>query len=129
MGFVLIALRSAATATLAPLQRLPLMVAAMQRFFVVVWICIFVLLTTGMAMIGTTGPRVVAPGWYAMFGIGVVMAALFAYLYFVPFRRLRRAVTEHDWPTGGTLANRIGSLVAANFMLGWLAIIALRGLA
>ena len=128
MGFVLLALRPAATATLAPPQRLPLMAAVMRRFFVVVWICIFVLLITGVAMLAITGLRGAAPGWRAMFGIGLVMFAVFAYLSFVPFRRLRRAVAAQDWPTGGAQIRQIASLVVLNFVLGWLAIFALRSL-
>jgi uncharacterized membrane protein len=128
MGFVLLVLRSAASATLAPPQRLPLMAAAMRRFFVLVWVCIVVLLTTGIAMLAAAGPRAAPPGWHAMFGIGLVMFALFAYLYFGPFRRLRRAVAAQDWPAGGAQLRQIASLVVANFVLGWLAIAALRGL-
>jgi uncharacterized membrane protein len=129
MGFVLLVLRSAAAATLAPPQRLPLMVAAMQRFFVIVWICIVVLLATGVAMLAKAGVWAAPPGWHAMFGIGLVMFALFAILYFVPFRRLQRAVGAQDWPAGGAQIRLIASLVVVNFVLGWLAIVALRALA
>jgi uncharacterized membrane protein len=128
MGFVLLVLRSAASATLAPPQRLPLMAAAMRRFFILVWVCIVVLLTTGIAMLAATGLRGAPPGWHAMFGIGLVMFALFAYLYFAPFRRLRHAVAAQDWPAGGAQLRQIASLVVANFVLGWLAIVALRSL-
>jgi uncharacterized membrane protein len=129
MGFVLLALRHAATATLAPPQRLPLLAAAMQRFFVVVWVCVVVLLATGLAMFAPIGLRGAPPGWHAMLGIGIVMCSLFAFLYGVPFRRLRRAVATQDWPAGGAQIKRIAALVVANFVLGWLAIVALRGLA
>jgi uncharacterized membrane protein len=128
MGFMLFALRPAATAALAPPQRLPLMAAAMRRFFVMVSICIFVLLTTGLAMLATVGLRDASSGWRAMLGIGLVMFVLFAYLYFVPFLRLQRAVAAQDWPTGGAQIRQIAILVVANFVLGWLAIVALRGL-
>ncbi len=126
MGFVLVALRPAATATLAPPQRLPLMAATMRRFFAMVWLCIAALLASGLTLLAAGGLQQVPPGWHAMAGIGLVMFGLFAHLYFVPFRRLRRAVAAHDWPAGGAQVKQIAWLVIANFVLGWLAIASLR---
>ena len=126
MGFMLLALRPAAAASLAPPQRLALMAAAMRRFFVVVWLCIVVLLATGLSLLTLVGMKQAPVGWHAMFGIGLLMFALFAHLYFGPFRRLRRAVAAQDWPAGGAQVKQIASLASANFALGWLAIAAVR---
>ncbi len=126
MAFMLLALRPAAAATLPAPQRLALMTHAMRRFFVVVWLCIVVLLATGLTLLAATGMKEAPPGWHAMFGIGLLMLALFAYLYFVPFRLLQRAVAAKDWPEGGMQVKQIASLVTANFVLGWLAVAAVR---
>lgn len=126
MGFMLLALRPAATATLAPPQRLPLMAAAMRRFFVVVWLCIATLLASGLYMLDAAGMKQAPPGWHAMLGIGLLMCALFAYLYFAPYRRLQRAMAESNWPAGGAQVSQIAPIVMANFALGWMAIGALR---
>lgn len=129
MGFMLLAMRPAAMATLPPPQRLPLLAAAMQRFFVVVWLCIATLLASGLYLLGAMGMKQAPPGWHAMFGIGLLMCALFAFLYFAPYRRLQRAVAASDWPAGGAQVRQIAPIVIANFALGWLAIGALRLLA
>jgi len=129
MGFVLLALRPAAAASLAPAWRLPLLAAAMRRFFVVVWLCIGVLLTSGLFLATAVGPGPMPLGWRVMACIGLLMSALFALLFFVPFRRLQRAVAAKDWPAGAVQARLVAMLVIANFVLGWLAVIAVRVLA
>ena len=129
IGFMLFALRPAAAATLPPPQRLPLIAATLQRFFSIVWVTIAVLLLSGLAMLLAVGMKGAPLGWHLMFGIGLLMFALFGHLYFGPYKRLVRAVAASDWPTGGAQMLTIPKLAMANFVLGWIAIAAVRFLA
>lgn len=123
-SFMLLALRKAAAEQLAPAQRLPLLAEAMRRFFALVWLSIAVLLGTGLKMLLNAGMAYAPIGWHLMFGIGLLMFALFGHLYFGPFRRLKRAVAAADWPEGGCRAGQIAILAAINLALGALAIAA-----
>ena len=119
MGFMLYALRPSAL-MLQPPARLPLMVAVLSRFFVIVWSVIAILLLTGYGMLAATGMKGAPIGWHLMIGIGVVMFLIFGHLYFGPFRRLKIAVAAADWPEGGRRMGQIAKLVTLNFALaGW----------
>ena len=123
VSFMLFALRPAASA-LSPPQRLPLIAVVLQRFFVVVWASIVVLLITGLAMLLRVGMKNAPTGWHLMFGIGILMFALFGHLYFGPFRRLKMAVAAADWPEGGRRLGQIATLATINLVLGAIAIAA-----
>lgn len=123
-AFMLFALRPALAGQLAPPQRLPLIVQILTRFFALVWASIVILLLTGLAMLLAVGMKGAPIGWHLMFGIGLLMFALFGHLYFGPFRRLKLAVTASDWPEGGRRVGQIATLALANLALGALAIAA-----
>lgn len=124
IGFMLLALRPAAAQMLAPPQRLALTARALQRFFALVWFCIAILLTSGLAMLLSAGMRNAPLGWHAMLGLGLLMSAVFGHIYFGPFRRLQRAVSAADWPEGGRHAGRIAALARLVLGLGVVAIAA-----
>ena len=114
-----VVVRPAAVATLQPPLRLPFMAAVLGRFFAWVSGGIVVLLLTGLALVGLAG-GFGAAHWsvHAMFAVGLLMMAIFAHIRFGPFRRLQRAVTAHDWPSGAPQMNRIRQLVALDLALG-----------
>jgi uncharacterized membrane protein len=122
--FMLFALRPAATALLPPPQRLPLTALVLEKFFRLVWAAIGLLLLTGLAMLMQVGMKNTPLGWHLMFGIGLLMFALFGHLYFGPFRRLKLAVAASDWPEGGRRVGQIAKLAMSNLILGGLAIAA-----
>jgi len=124
MTLLLWAVRPAATGTLPPPQRLPLMHQVLARFFVLVWIAIAVLLASGFWMFTTADMKLAPRGWHVMAGLGSLMCLFFAHLYFAPFRRLGRAVAAQDWPAGGQAMGQIHPLVLTNFVLGWAAVLA-----
>ena len=124
ISFMLFALRPAATETLHPPQRLPLITRTMQRFFALAWASIAILLLSGLAMLLAVGMKNAPAGWHAMLGIGLVMFALFGHLYFGPFRRLKQAVSASNWPEGGRRVGQIATLALVNLVLGVLAIAA-----
>lgn len=122
ISFMLFALRPAAAEQLKPPQRLPLIAQTLHRFFALVWITIAILLLTGLTMLLGVGMKNAPIGWHLMFGIGLLMSALFGHLYFGPFRRLKRAVSASDWPEGGRNVGQIATLALINLVLGVLAI-------
>lgn len=124
MTLLLWALRPVAIAQLQPPQRLPLLAGVLERFFVLVWLSIALLLGTGGYMLAGVEMRLAPRGWHAMLGMGLLMFAVFGHLYFAPFRRLKAAVAARDWPEAGRRAAQIHPLVLLNFCLGWLAVAA-----
>ena len=123
VSFMLFALRPAAM-DLPPPQRLPLMALVLKRFFRLVWVCIGLLLATGLVMLLSVGMKQAPLGWHLMLGIGLLMFAVFGHLYFGPFRRLRAAVEAADWPLASQKLGQIAKLAQLNLVLGALAIAA-----
>jgi uncharacterized membrane protein len=102
-----------------PPLRLKLWNAVFGRFFPWVWVSVLVLLGTGQWMVVQMGGMAgVAMQVHVMVAIGYLMAAIFAYIYFVPYARLRRAVATEDWPAGKAALDRIRVLVGTNLALG-----------
>lgn len=124
VGFMLAALRPAAVESMAAPQRLAWIVQVLRRFFVVVWVAIAILLVSGLTMLLAVGMKKAPVGWHIMFGLGLLMFALFGHLYFGPFRRLKRAVGLADWADGDRRYGQIASLSALHLVLGAAAIAA-----
>lgn len=118
-------LRPVAAAQLPPPQRLPLWVGVFERFFVWVWISIATILATGLWMIfafysGFAGLPLYV---HAMFGLGLIMMAIFMHVFFAPYKRLKRAVAAQDWPTGAANLNQIRTMVGINTLIGLVTIV------
>ncbi|MBP6405715.1 MAG: CopD family protein [Proteobacteria bacterium] len=124
MAFIMLALRPPVHASLEAPVRLPLMAAVLGRFFVVVWASIVALLATGFAMMAAVGMKAAPVGWHLMLGIGLVMVAIFAHIYFAPFRRLKLAVADANWPEAARRIGQVVVLAKINLGLGWIAIAA-----
>ena len=120
MAFLVLALRPVLHEQLQPPVRLPLVAAVLSRFFAVVAASIAVLLLTGVPLLmrAPSAP----PGWHAMAGLGVAMMLIFGHIWFVPFKRLKRAVAAANWPDGGKHAAQITLLAKINLGIGWVAI-------
>jgi len=80
------------------------------------------LLATGGLMLMGVDMKLAPIGWHAMLGLGTLMCLIFGHLYFGPFRKLNRAITENDLAAAGLQLTKIHPLVLTNFVLGWLAI-------
>jgi uncharacterized membrane protein len=127
MAFAVFALRPAAIATLAPPQRLPLMAAALGRFFRLVMGAIVVLLGTGLHMVVAAGGFGAAhTGVHVMFGGGVLMIAIFVFIAHRCHPNLRRHVAAEQWPAAAADLERIRLLVLVNLMLGVLVVVAVK---
>ncbi len=114
MLYALVVLRPA-LAVLDAGPRLQLHMLTLKRFFLVVWHAMPIMLLTGWGMIGVAGWRMAHLPWYVnvMQTLGLIMAALFLWAYFGPFRRLRRAIRP-----GPQLLARIRLLTTVNLVLG-----------
>ena len=121
MFFAHLCLRPVALAQLEPPQRLRLWHGVLGRFFPWVWASVLTLMLSGQALVAIMGGMAsVSYPIHVMAALGYLMAAIFAYIYFVPYARLRRAVAAQDWPAGGQAQNRIRQLVGTNLILGLL---------
>lgn len=134
MTFMLLALRPAAMATLEPPARARLMAAVWQRFFPAVLVSIVVLLATGSHFFASVvraarlagSPGGLPLGWNLMLIFGILMFLIFGHIYASGFRRFKRAVAAQEWPLAALAAAQIQRLMLINFILGWLAIAAVR---
>ncbi len=113
-------LRPVAAGQLEPPLRLRLWVGVFGRFFPWVWGCVLIVLASGLWMIFSVygGMGGVALHVHLMFGMGLVMAGVFFYVFFVPYRALRMAVEAEDWQEGARELARIRRLVGFNLLLG-----------
>ena len=120
MFFAYMALRPVAASLFDPPQRLPLWVHVFGKFFPFVWLAVIILPITGYWMsyvlFGgfTQGPLYVN----LMNGIGILMILIFLHLFFAPYRRLKQAVTDQNWPEGGKKLAQIRMLIGINLVLG-----------
>ena len=113
-------LRPVAVGQLEPPLRLRLWVGVFGRFFPWVWACVLIVLASGLWMIFSVygGMGGVALHVHLMFGMGLVMAGVFFYVFFVPYRALRMAVEAEDWQEGARELARIRRAVGFNLLLG-----------
>lgn len=119
MFFAHLCLRPVATRQLDPPRRLALWNGVFGRFFPWVWASVILLLATGHGIIGQMGGLAGLPVHiHVMLGLGYLMAVIFVYIYFVPFSRLRQAVSDQAWEAGAAALNRIRILVGTNLALG-----------
>lgn len=120
MFFAYMVLRPVAASQLEPPQRLPLWAACFQGFFVWVWVAVILLPLTGYWMLFAMFKGMANAPLYvhAMQGVGLLMIALYLWLYFGPYRALRTAVAAQDWPNGGARLATIRRIVGTNLLLG-----------
>jgi len=112
-------LRPIALAQLDGPQRLRLWNGVFGRFFPWVWVSVVLLIASGQLMVkGFGGFAAVPVHVHVMTGIGYLMAAIFAFIYFMPYARLRRAVAAEDWKAGAAAQDLIRRLVGTNLVLG-----------
>ena len=124
MFFAYMALRPVAGSLLEPPVRLKLWTQVFSRFFPWVWLTVLVLLITGLWMIfGVYGGMAKADMHvHLMMTLGIVMMLIFMHIYYGPFRRLKQAVAQSDWPLAGGKLNQIRILIAVNLGLGLLVV-------
>jgi len=123
MFFAFIVLRPAVVEVLDPPQRLKLWENVFRRFFVWVWAVIAILLVSGFYMIYLYGGFASAPKHvHIMLTLGVVMMAIFGYVYFGGYKPLSRLVASQSWEEAGVKLGKIRKLTAVNLVLGILTV-------
>lgn len=117
-------LRPVAADLLEPPLRLQLWVGVFRRFFPWVWVCVAAVLGSGLFMIMLMGGMKLIPLYvHAMLGLGLAMMAIFAYVFFAPYARLKESVANQDWKSGGAALASIRQLVGVNLSLGLVTIV------
>lgn len=96
-------------------QRTSVQLQTLARFFRLVWHVMPLVLLTGWAMLYFREGGFANPDWHihAMQGLGIVMAAVFLWAFFGPFKRVRRAIR----PQPATFET-IRSLLGVNLAIG-----------
>ena len=114
-------LRPAAAEMLEPPHRLKLWVATFKRFFPWVWLSVVVILVTGLGMMFSLPKAPVHVLIMALLGISMML--IFGHVYYGPYRRLKHAVSNENWPDGGKYLGKIRTLVGINTIIGLVTII------
>ncbi len=95
--------------------RMSVNLQSLRRFFRLVWIVMPISLLSGWAMLaGKEGGFAHAP-WYVngMQGLAILMAATFLWIFYGPYRRLRRAIRPQP-----RALDAVRSLLTTNLVLG-----------
>ncbi len=122
-----VCLRPAAGALEAP-QRLRLWRDFFRKFFPWVWVSVLLLLGSGYWMLLTSfGGFAGAPLYInLMQALGLIMVALYVWLFHAPWLKFKRAVDAENWPVAGAQLNRIRVIILVNLPLG-LVVVAIGG--
>ena len=125
MIFAHTSLRPVAAQLLEPPVRLELWVQVFRRFFVLVWLSIAILLISGYWMLFAYFGGFAGAGTHIhiMHGAGLLMVAIYMFVFFAPYRRLKQAVIVKDYPLAAANLNQIRALVGTNILIGLAVII------
>ncbi len=124
MFFAYMVLRPVAADLLDPPLRLTLWVRVFSHFFPWVWLSLAFIMSSGLYMIMALGGfKAVAWSVHLMFGIGLVMALVFCFVYFVSYGKLVKVVAVHDWKQGGVALATTRKLIGFNLSLGLINIV------
>ena len=102
------------------MQRNSVHLQTLTRYFRLVWYAMPLVLITGWLMLAVPLGGFNDPDWHiqAMQGLGVIIALLFAYAYFKPLRKVRRAIRPQPADF-----DRVRSMVSTNLFLGVLVVV------
>ena len=112
-----------------PHRRLTIWAGVFKRFFPWVWMSALVLPITGYLLIFSAfGGFATSPIYvHLMHMVGLIMIALFAYLYFRPYVAFKLAVSQEDWQAAGVALNRVRHMVLINLILGLILLFSVYG--
>jgi uncharacterized membrane protein len=124
MFFALIVLRPS-LAVLQPAERLALNTQVFRRFFLIVWHAMPITVLTGFAMVGLVYGGFAAVGWnvHLMVLTGLAMSAVFAAMFFAPWRDMRAAMAGRNPAQALAALSRIRMLVTINLVLGLITVV------
>ncbi len=121
MAFAYLVLRPSLV-VLEPAQRMLVHTAVFGRFFRIVWHVMPLSIFTGLAMIliFQGGMRFVSPRVHAMMGLGLIMSAVYLYIYFGPYKRFRRTTDKASMLSS---LDSIRKMIGVNLILGIVTIV------
>lgn len=119
MFFAWMCLRPVAAVQLEPPGRLRLWAAVFARFFPWVWGAVWTIFLSGLLTMLATGMKYAPLHWHLMLLLGLVMSAIFIYVYVSPYGKLKVAIADQDWPAGGMALGQIRQLIGTNLVLGF----------
>lgn len=124
MAFALLVLRPSLH-VLQPPQRLALHAEVFAHFFHLVWHAMPLVLLSGYGLVFTVFGGFAEAGGavHGMHAIGLLMALVFAWIYFVPWKAMRVATTDGDAAAAGAAVGRIRHLIWVNLGLGVLTVV------
>ena len=124
MFFAYLAARPA-LAELEPSLRARVWAGIFRRFFPWVWVAIAALLGTGVYLVYAMFESFAAtpPFVGAMMGLGILMMVLFTYLFFLPYRKLKQAITSGDAEKMKAAMGQIRIIIAVNLSLGLIVVL------
>jgi uncharacterized membrane protein len=95
------------------------------KFFPWVWVSVLLLLASGYWMLLTTfGGFKEAPLYVnLMQAFGLLMVALFVWLFHGPWLKFKRAVDAKDWPAAGAQLKRLARIIQINLPLGMIVVV------
>jgi uncharacterized membrane protein len=107
---------------LEPNQRLLLNTQVFKRFFRAVWHAMPLSIITGFGMIFVFlgGMQTQSPKVHAMMALGLIMSAVFLYIFFGPYKRFQRTT---DKATMVAALDSIRKLVGVNLIVGIVTIV------
>jgi len=102
-----------------PPERLQVWSGVFRRFFPWVWLSVLVLLVSGYWLVfGVFGGFAQAPMQvHLMQVLGLLMMALFVYLYYVPYSEFKQAIDQQKWPVAAAVMNRMRQVILLNLVL------------
>lgn len=119
MFFAYVVLRPSAVEVLEPPQRLSLWNAVFRRFLNWVWAAVIVLLVSGFYLIYLYGGMAHVPRYvHIMLLLGLVMMAIFGYVFFACYVPFSLHVAKQRWKEAGEVLGKIRKLIAVNLTLG-----------
>lgn len=119
MFFAYVVLRPCAAEVLQPPERLQLWDKVFSLFFKWVWVASSLTLISGLYMIYQYGGMMHVPSYvHVMLSLGIIMLAIFGYVFFGQYTNFHRTVVAKDWPSAATMLAKIRKLVATNLLIG-----------
>jgi len=107
---------------LEPNQRMLVHTQVFRRFFRVVWHAMPLSIATGLAMVFFVfgGMAFVPPRVHVMLALGLLMGAIFVYIYFGPYKRFQRTTDKTNMAAS---LDTIRKLIAVNLGIGVVTIV------
>ncbi|MBV9248575.1 MAG: CopD family protein [Acetobacteraceae bacterium] len=105
-----------------PTQRMLLHTQVFRRFFLVVWHAMPLIVLSGFAMLFGFYGGMEGVGWnvHVMLALGLIMSAVFVWLYFGPYARFRRTTDRARMTTN---IDAIRKLIGLNLILGLITVV------